>query len=136
MADCLASVIGALNATASAMATANGGATDVSGWTNDTATHNSGQAMPAFDDIAFQAVGVVGQPNIDWQNRPTFQQVVSFPSGRAGAPPPVSPRPAAPPAVGAGHLATTGPPSTTTWSGSLLLLAGAALLAFRRRALL
>jgi hypothetical protein len=38
--------------------------------------------MPAFDAIAFRALGIVGQPAIDWQNRPTFQQVVSFPGHR------------------------------------------------------
>ena len=34
--------------------------------------------MPVFDAIQFRALGVVGQPAIDWQNRPTFQQVVEF----------------------------------------------------------
>src|SRR4029077_6904771 len=53
MADWLNSVIGALNATYTAMTAANGGSASVSGWTNDTATHNTGQSMPAFDDIAF-----------------------------------------------------------------------------------
>ncbi len=38
-----------------------------------------GQTMPQFDAIAFRALGIVGQPAIDWQNRPTFQQVVNFP---------------------------------------------------------
>ena len=38
--------------------------------------------MPVNDDIQFQAVGLVGQPAIDWQNQPTFQQVVQFPMGR------------------------------------------------------
>jgi hypothetical protein len=42
----------------------------------------AGQTMPQFDSIAFRALGVVGQPNIDWQNRPTFQQVVEFPHHR------------------------------------------------------
>ena len=41
------------------------------------------QTMPVFDAIQFRALGVVGQPAIDWQNRPTFQQVVSFPRHRA-----------------------------------------------------
>ena len=30
------------------------------------------------DDIASVAGGVVGVRPIDWQNRPTFQQVISF----------------------------------------------------------
>jgi hypothetical protein len=38
----------------------------------------AGQTMPAFDAIQFRTLGLVGQPAIDWQNRPTFQQVVSF----------------------------------------------------------
>ncbi|HVB26446.1 MAG TPA: hypothetical protein VNE21_00890, partial [Mycobacteriales bacterium] len=29
--------------------------------------------------------GIVGVRNIDWQNRPTFQQVVNFTGHRAGA---------------------------------------------------
>jgi hypothetical protein len=39
--------------------------------------------MPVFDAIQFRTLGIVGQPAIDWQNRPTFQQVVSFPRHRA-----------------------------------------------------
>jgi hypothetical protein len=38
--------------------------------------------MPAYEAIALRARGLVGQPNIDWQNRPTFQQVVEFPRHR------------------------------------------------------
>jgi hypothetical protein len=38
--------------------------------------------MPEFDSIGFRTLGLVGQPNIDWQNRPTFQQVVEFPRHR------------------------------------------------------
>ncbi len=38
--------------------------------------------MPEYDAIAFQTLGIVGQPDIPWQNRPTFQQVVSFPAHR------------------------------------------------------
>jgi hypothetical protein len=50
---------------------ANGGNTDA-----------AGQTMPAYDDIQFASVGIVGQPAIDWQNRPTFQQVAQFPAHR------------------------------------------------------
>jgi hypothetical protein len=39
--------------------------------------------MPQYDAISFRALGIVGQPDIDWQNRPTFQQVVQFPRHRA-----------------------------------------------------
>ena len=35
--------------------------------------------MPQYDDIQLLAVGIVGQPAIDWQNRPIFQQLVEFP---------------------------------------------------------
>ena len=35
--------------------------------------------MPAYDAIKFTGVGIVGQPDMDYQNRPTFQQVVEFP---------------------------------------------------------
>jgi hypothetical protein len=35
-----------------------------------------------LDDIRPTAYGIVGVPPIDWQNRPTFQQVVSFPAHR------------------------------------------------------
>ena len=40
----------------------------------------------AQDNIRHSAVGVVGVPEIDWQNRPTFQQVVSFSRSRRPAP--------------------------------------------------
>ncbi|TFV50478.1 penicillin acylase family protein [Blastococcus sp. TF02A_35] len=35
-----------------------------------------------LDDIRAKATGVVGVRDIDWQNRPTFQQVVNFTGGR------------------------------------------------------
>jgi hypothetical protein len=37
-----------------------------------------------LDDIAPRTAGVVGTPGIDWQNRPTFQQVVNFTTHRPG----------------------------------------------------
>jgi acyl-homoserine lactone acylase PvdQ len=62
---------------------------NVSTWTVDTAlladrrsTGAKGETMPQFDTIHFLALGAVTQPNIDWQNRPTFQQVVQFPAHR------------------------------------------------------
>ncbi len=78
LAACPAAIDKALADTYQALVTANGGSTAVAGWTQDTATQNAGVTMPAYDDIVFQAVGIVGQPAIDWQNRPTFQQVASF----------------------------------------------------------
>jgi hypothetical protein len=38
--------------------------------------------MPVYDAIQFRALGLIGQPAIDWQNRPTFQQVIEFPRHR------------------------------------------------------
>ena len=35
-----------------------------------------------LDDIRPVTAGFVGVRDIDWQNRPTFQQVVHFTSGR------------------------------------------------------
>ena len=51
------------------------------------------------DDIVARTIGVVGVPNIDWQNRPTFQQVVSFTTHRDRAGVPTSVQPAVQPAV-------------------------------------
>ncbi|HZD66521.1 MAG TPA: penicillin acylase family protein, partial [Acidimicrobiales bacterium] len=84
--SCSAAVGGALQATYQAMVAANGNSTDVGAWTQDTATRAAGQSMPAYDAIHFQAVGIVGQPDIAWQNRPTFQQVVAFPAHRPTTP--------------------------------------------------
>ena len=52
-------------------------------WTDSTASHAENQTMPEFDAIHFKPLGVVDQPAIDWQNRPTFQQGVEFPPHRA-----------------------------------------------------
>jgi acyl-homoserine lactone acylase PvdQ len=78
---CGPAVDAALARTYSALVTANGSA-DVATWTASTESAAAGQTMPVFDAIEFRALGVVGQPAIDWQNRPTFQQVVSFPRHR------------------------------------------------------
>jgi hypothetical protein len=80
LAACPAAVGQALVATFNQLATVNS-STDVASWTADTDTSN----IPASDSIRFRAVGVVGQPEMDWQNRPTFQQVVDFASHRARA---------------------------------------------------
>jgi acyl-homoserine lactone acylase PvdQ len=82
LATCPAAIGRALAATYQALVKANGGSTDVAGWTQDTATRTAGVTMPVYDDIQFQAVGIVGQPALDWQNRPTFQQVAEFPAHR------------------------------------------------------
>ena len=67
-----------------ALVKANGGSKDVPTWTQDANTVATGLAMPAYDAIGFRSLGIVGQPSIPWQNRPTFQQVVSFPAHRSG----------------------------------------------------
>ena len=80
-ATCRRKVARALAATYAGMVRANGN-THAASWTDSTLSHAAGQTMPEFDSIGFRALGLVGQPNIDWQNRPTFQQVVEFPRHR------------------------------------------------------
>ena len=79
---CGVAIDAALAATYSALVTANSGSTNVASWTASTASAAAGQTMPEWDAINFQTLGIVGQPAIDWQNRPTFQQVVEFPRHR------------------------------------------------------
>ena len=76
-ATCAGSIDAALTATYDGLVQANG-SSDVSTWTASTDSKTAGQTMPQFDAIHFRALGIVGQPAIDWQNRPTFQQVVQF----------------------------------------------------------
>jgi acyl-homoserine lactone acylase PvdQ len=80
-ATCRKAIRRALSKTYAALVTANG-STNVASWRSSTLSKAAGQTMPEFDSIAFRALGIVGQPNIDWQNRPTFQQVVEFPRHR------------------------------------------------------
>ncbi|MGN6607175.1 MAG: penicillin acylase family protein [Jatrophihabitans sp.] len=79
---CAGSIDAALQRTYDALVTANG-SSDVATWTASTASKAAGLPMPQFDAIHFQALGLIGQPAIEWQNRPTFQQVVQFPRHRA-----------------------------------------------------
>jgi acyl-homoserine lactone acylase PvdQ len=58
--------------------TAINGTAHIARWSHDAATQHTNSSMPAYDRIIFQAVGIVGQPDIAWQNRPTYQQVVEF----------------------------------------------------------
>jgi acyl-homoserine lactone acylase PvdQ len=84
---CLAAIAGAFTDAYAALVNANGSG-DVASWTQDTQTKWEGNhatpqttvTMPQFDNIQYISVGVIGQPNMDWQNRPTYQQVVEFPS--------------------------------------------------------
>jgi acyl-homoserine lactone acylase PvdQ len=80
-ATCHAAIDTALLKTYNGLVTANGNST-VGSWTSSSASAAAGQTMPVFDAIGFRALGIVGQPSIDWQNRPTFQQVISFPRHR------------------------------------------------------
>jgi acyl-homoserine lactone acylase PvdQ len=74
----------ALESTYQALVKANQGSANVALWTADSATAAAKVTMPTYDAIGFQTLGIIGQPSIPWQNRPTFQQVVSFPSHRPG----------------------------------------------------
>jgi acyl-homoserine lactone acylase PvdQ len=81
---CLKALNAALVATYRAMVKANKGSRKVGSWTADAATAAAKVTMPEYDAIAFERLGIVGQPDLPWQNRPTFQQVVSFPAHRPG----------------------------------------------------
>jgi hypothetical protein len=74
----------ALESAYQALVKANGGSKNVTTWTQDANTVATGLTMPQYDAIGFRSLGIVGQPSIPWQNRPTFQQVVSFPARRSG----------------------------------------------------
>jgi acyl-homoserine lactone acylase PvdQ len=74
----------ALKSAYQALVKANGGSKNVATWTQDANTVAAGLTMPQYDAIGFRSLGIVGQPSIPWQNRPTFQQVVSFPAHRPG----------------------------------------------------
>jgi acyl-homoserine lactone acylase PvdQ len=65
------------------------GSSNVSSWkinselvADRAASGNKNETLPAYDAIRFRPLGVVTQPLIDWQNRPTFQQVIQFPAHR------------------------------------------------------
>jgi acyl-homoserine lactone acylase PvdQ len=81
-AGCHEAIANALKKTYDQLVQANGGRTDVGRWTQNAATQTAKQTMPQYDAIQFVGVGLVGQSPIDWQNRPTFQQVVEFESHR------------------------------------------------------
>ena len=81
-ATCASAIDAALLSTYNSLVTANGGSTNVASWTASSASAAAKQPMPVYDDIQFEALGLITQPAIDWQNRPTFQQVISFPAHR------------------------------------------------------
>jgi len=80
--NCGPALDAALAATYQALVKANRGSAIVARWTADANTVAAGLTMPQYDAIGFRSLGIVGQPSIPWQNRPTFQQVVSFPAHR------------------------------------------------------
>jgi hypothetical protein len=79
---CRRAINAALVKTYHALVRANG-SSNVAAWTASTESAAAKETMPVHDTIGFRALGIVGQPNIDWQNRPTFQQVIEFPRHRA-----------------------------------------------------
>jgi acyl-homoserine lactone acylase PvdQ len=57
------------------------GTADPTGWTCSR-SNSGGRCNPAADDIQFSPIGAGTVPSIPWVNRPTFQQVVSYPARR------------------------------------------------------
>ncbi len=78
LSGCVALLNKALADTYAALSASNGGSTTPSAWTANAETQAGNAPMPQLDAISFAAVGIATQPSIDWQNRPTFQQVVEF----------------------------------------------------------
>ena len=83
------------------------------------------------DNIRPTTGGLVGTREIDWQNRPTFQQVVGFSTHRPRTTAAVGPPRAAAPRSATGQLPATGGLAVLPALGALLLLGGVA--AHRRR---
>jgi hypothetical protein len=81
LSNCQTALDGAVLDAYNAMVSANGSA-NVAAWTKNTATaaNQANSTFASFDNIQFTAAGVIGQTPFDWQNRPTFQQVVEFQS--------------------------------------------------------
>ena len=84
----------------------------------------------AQDNIRATTAGLVGTRQIDWQNRPTFQQVVAFTTHRPRAGGTGAPGPAPAPPVAGGQLPATGGAVAVAAVAALLVGAGAML---RRR---
>jgi acyl-homoserine lactone acylase PvdQ len=108
LATCPAAIAKALLATHSQLTAVNGTST-VSSWTADTDSQHAKLTVPQNDAVLYRAVGIVGQPSMDWQNRPTFQQVVDFPTHR--------PRPGEAPVAADANL---GLPPTSSDPGSVI----------------
>jgi acyl-homoserine lactone acylase PvdQ len=150
---CPDAIWGAVTAAEKTLTTANGSSTP-SSWTASTAsaataqpaslTNPQGtpaQTMPQFDAIAFRAIGLVGTPDIDWQNRPTFQQVVEFPRHRSRTGTTTATTATGSSTSAAGSGTSSGAHGDLAFTGGLpgagtglaLLAAGAAALGLRRR---
>ncbi|HEV3231720.1 MAG TPA: penicillin acylase family protein [Candidatus Dormibacteraeota bacterium] len=82
LATCQTALVAALQGALDSLSTAYGNP-DPATWTCSR-SNGAGQCNPGADDIQFNAVGVGKVPGMPWVNRPTFQQVVSYPAGRAG----------------------------------------------------
>ncbi|HVV74836.1 MAG TPA: penicillin acylase family protein [Mycobacteriales bacterium] len=54
--------------------------TKIRHWTSDTATATQHTTMRGYDRIVYTAAGIVSEPDMEWVNRPTYQQVVEFPA--------------------------------------------------------
>ncbi len=91
-ADCQAAVSRSLLETYNALVNANG-TNVIANWTQNTANKTAGVTQPVYDAIHFATIGLADTPPIDWQNRPTFQQVVTFPRHRARPKAPASQQP-------------------------------------------
>ncbi len=92
LAACQSALQGALQATIDALSSTYG-TSDPTAWTCSRSNPTGGRAPgtgqasgvecnPSFDDIQYSALGVGTVPSMPWVNRPTFQQVVQFPSHR------------------------------------------------------
>ena len=78
---CQQAARGALDAAIAQLSQAYG-SSDPTAWTCSRSNTSAGQCNPANDDIIYSTVGVDGVANQPWINRPTFQQVVSYPDTR------------------------------------------------------
>jgi acyl-homoserine lactone acylase PvdQ len=89
---CQAALTTALQGTIAAL-TSLYGSSDPASWTCNRSNPTGGRAAgsgqaqgvecnPSLDDIQYNAIGVGTVPSMPWVNRPTFQQVVQFPSHR------------------------------------------------------
>lgn len=89
LADCQTALLGSLDAAVTSLETQFGA--DPAGWNVD----------EEAEKISFSEVGLVGQRRMQWQDRPTFQQVLMFggPGGACGIVPASGGRPAGPAAV-------------------------------------